>query len=355
MKIIHRSIVKELTLTFILCLFSLNFILMMEKLLRLSRFLSGVGTSIIDMAKLILYLQPQLFLLTIPMALLLSALLIYGRLNLDSELVILRASGMSFKNISIPVVVLGLCCFLSNIAVSFYIGPKSVTKLRDEITNIIKVRTPLAVEEGRFNQSFRDTVIMVKEKPSESRMRGIFIYDSRSENEPKVLMAKEGEISTQEGLQIILVLKDGCINTVKGNSITELFFKKYNMILRLESDTPSRKNAELTPYELIQQIGKKDRRRALALYLELHRRLSLPLLCVILMFFGPPLAMMAGKSGKLGGLTLGLAVFTIYYMLLVYGENLVRADKVPHYIGAWGPTVILGIFALLLFRKECSR
>ena len=90
MKILYRSILKELLLTFFVSLASLNFILMMEKLLRLSRFLSGVGTSAADMIKMILLLQPQLFLLTIPMALLLSILLTYGRLNMDNEMVILR-------------------------------------------------------------------------------------------------------------------------------------------------------------------------------------------------------------------------------------------------------------------------
>ncbi len=49
MKIIHRSIFKELVLTFLLSLASLNFIIMMEKLIKLSRLLSGVGTSFIDM------------------------------------------------------------------------------------------------------------------------------------------------------------------------------------------------------------------------------------------------------------------------------------------------------------------
>jgi lipopolysaccharide export system permease protein len=88
MKIIHRSIFKELVLTFLLSLSSLNFIIMMEKLIKLSRILSGVGTSLIDMVRIILFLQPQLFLLTIPMALLLSTLLVYGRLNMDNELII---------------------------------------------------------------------------------------------------------------------------------------------------------------------------------------------------------------------------------------------------------------------------
>lgn len=155
MKIIHKSILKELILTFILSLASLNFILMMEKLLRLSRFLSGVGTSILDMGKLILFLQPQLFLLTIPMSFLLSTLLVYGRLNVDNELVILRMSGMNFKGISLPVAVLGMLCFLLNVAVSFYIGPKSGIKLRDEIADIIRTRTPSQSMKGGLTPRLR--------------------------------------------------------------------------------------------------------------------------------------------------------------------------------------------------------
>jgi lipopolysaccharide export system permease protein len=64
---------------------------------------------------------------------------------------------------------------------------------------------------------------------------------------------------------------------------------------------------------------------------------------------------MTGKSGRLGGLALGLGVFSSYYMLLIYGENLVRAGKIPHYIGAWTPALILGIFALWVYRKESNR
>jgi len=355
MKIIYRSILKELILAFILSLASLNFILMMEKLLRLSRFLSGVGTSILDMAKLILFLQPQLFLLTIPMAFLLSTLLVYGRLNVDNELVILRMSGMNFRKISVPVAVLGTLCFMLNIAVSFYIGPKSGIRLKDEIAGIIRTRTPLAIDEGRFNTSFKDTVIFVKEKPSENTIRGIFMYDNRNKKEPRVLLAKEGTISMLKGGDIDFLLQEGYINMVTDDSTTEMFFKNYNMLLKLEPDTPSRKNAELTLFEIIEKMKTTEKRHLKTLYLELDRRLSLPLLCIVLIFFGPSLSLLAGKTGKLGGLTIGLSVFTFYYMFLIYGENLARAGKVSHLIGAWSPTLILGIFALLLFRKECRR
>jgi lipopolysaccharide export LptBFGC system permease protein LptF len=48
-------------------------------------------------------------------------------------------------------------------------------------------------------------------------------------------------------------------------------------------------------------------------------------------------------------------VFTIYYVLLIYGENLVRAGKITYYDGAWTPTFILGIFALWIFNKESKK
>jgi lipopolysaccharide export system permease protein len=354
MKIIHRYIFKELLFTFFISLAFLNFILMMEKLLRLSRLLSGAGVSVIDMIKIFLYIQPQLLLLTIPMAFLLTTLLTYGRLNHDNELVIMRTTGMNFHGISKPVLILGVLCFLFNISVGFYFGPKSSKELRDEITNIITVRTPLAFEEGTFNTSFKDIVIMIKEKLSNDTVRGIFIYDGRNKNEPRVVMAREGKIFMTDGFQTNLFLKDGYIHIAKRETTTEMFFEKYNLIMRLESDLPSRKNSELTPPELIEEIEKRVPQIS-SLQLELQRRLSLPFLCIILIFLGPPLSLIAGKSGRLGGLSLGLGVFTIYYVLLIYGENLVRAGKITYYAGAWAPTFILGVFALWIFNKESKK
>ncbi len=345
----------ELILAFILSLASLNFILMTEKLLRLSRILSGVGTSVIDMTKLIGYIQPPLLLLTVPMAFLLATLFVYGRMNIDNELVVMRMSGMDYKGIFGPVAVVGLLCFLVNVAISFYVGPRSTVKLREETVNIIKKRTPLAIEAGQFNTAFKDVLIFIDEKPSDTTLRGIFLYDDRDHGEPKVLTAKEGTIAIQDAPSVSLFLKDGYINMVKGEGTTEVFFKKYHMTLSLDPERRSVKNAELTPFELMREIGKADGQRAAALHLDLYRRFSLPVMCLILILFGPPLAMIAGKSGKLGGLTLGLTVFTVYYMLLIYGENLARSGKIPYSLGAWFATLVLGAAAFFLFAREKRR
>jgi len=352
---IHKEMLKELVFTFFLSIISLNFILIMEKILRLSRLLSVVGASLSDLIRIILYLQPPMLILTLPMSLLVSTLLTYGRLNADNELVILRTNGMPFKTIATPVFILGVSCFFAGLLVSFYLGPRSMVKLRETISDIITLRAPAAIEEGVFTTLFKDIVLFVKEKPDANSMKEIFIYDERDKKEPRVLMAKEGRISVANGFGLSFYLKDGYMHIAKENTSTEISFEGYKLSLNLAAEQPARKNSELTPLELFREARKASQEQAVPLFLELHRRLSLPSVCLILMLLGPPLSLLAGKSGRLGGLTLGLFIFVVFYTLLIYGENLARTGKIPHYIGAWSPTVILGFFAIWMFRKESNK
>ncbi len=356
MKIIHKAVLKELAQLFLLSLVSLNFILMMDRVMRMSRLLSGVGASLSDMVKIILCLQPQLMILTIPMSLLLATLLTYGRLNADSELVILRAVGMSFRGISAPVFIFGFFCFLGGLLVSFWLAPFGAVKMRETISTIVRQKAPMAIEAGIFNTAFKDVVILVRDKPSSGSMKGIFIYDNRNKKEPKVLVAKEGEITADNKNNLSLHMKNGYMHIARDEGSTEIFFDGYNLSLNVATESPSRKTGEMTPAELLDAASKeKDPNEAIQYRLEFHRRLSLPSLCLLLIFLGPPLSLLSGKAGKLGGLIIGMGVFTVFYVMLVYGENMARAGHLPDYAGAWTPVAVIGAASLLSFRKAASR
>jgi len=349
MLLIHRSILKELALSLLLSILFLNFTLMMEKLLRLSRILSGVGTSITDIAKIILYLQPQILVLTIPMAMLLSVLLTYGRMNADNELIVLRSSGMSFRGISAPVVYLGIACFVFSLAMSFYLSPKASGLLRGKVLEILTTRAPMTIEEGIFNAAFKDIVILVKEKPAPDRLSGIFIVDERKKEEQKIIIAKEGKI-VPENDSLSFSLSSGHVYITKKDLFTEIAFGRYHFKLNPSAESAEKKNSELTPAELLRE-SKKFPDRKIQLFLEFHRRLSMPAICLIIILLGPALSLMAGKSGRLGGLTVGLSVFAVYYSLLLYGENLARSGKIPHIAGAWLSFAVLGAFSVIIFER----
>ncbi len=349
MLLIYRSVLKELLIAFVLSVLFLNFTLMMEDLLKFSRQLSGVGVSIADMSLVVFYLQPQVLTLTIPMAMLLSVLLTYGRMNADNEIVVLRCSGMSFRSISMPVVYLGIICFVISLSMSFYFSPKGNKLLKERVSQILTQRGFMTIEEGIFNTAFEGIVIMVKEKPAPDRLSGIFILDERNKEEQKIITARQGRIFPGKD-SLGFSLTDGHIYITKGKVFTEIGFGEYNFRLSPSAKERDPKNSELTPIELL-RTSKEFPDRKTELLLEFHRRLSMPAICLILVFLGPSLSLMAGKSGRLGGLTIGLAVFAAYYTLLLYGESLSRSDKLPHFVGSWLAFVALGMISFFIFER----
>ncbi|GAB4389222.1 MAG: LptF/LptG family permease [Thermodesulfovibrionales bacterium] len=355
MKTIHRAILKELLASFLVGLVALNFVLMTEQILRLTKLLSSVGASFRDMLAIILYLQPQLSMLTVPMAFLIATLLTYGRLNADSEITVLRASGMSFSSISAPALAFGAACFAAALVASFYAAPLGARNLRQSVSAVISERAPYAVEEGIFNTSFRDIVLYVREKPSRDSFSGVFIYDERRPGQPTVIYARSASVSSSNGAGIFFTLRDGHVHIVRGETATDLSFGSYRLALPSALEKPSQKLGELTPAALLREAGRlsgAERARAL---LEFQRRLTLPALCLLLAFFGPPLAMKAGKTGRLGGLALGLSVFAAYYIAMVYSEGLALSGRLPLLAGAWAPAAVLGALALWMRRKENAR
>jgi LPS export ABC transporter permease LptF len=483
---IHRSVLRELFTAFVLGLLTFNFILITEKLLRLTKVFASVGASLADMLKILLLMQPQITVLTTPIALLIAVLVTYGRMGADNELVIMRASGMSFRQISKPVFIFGAACFILTLSASFYAAPHGAKRLRETVSEIISRRAPLAIEEGIFNTAFRGVVLYVNEKTPDGDLKDVFIYDERRKGEPAVLLAREGKISTSGDMNISFDLRDGRIHIAKDNSATVLSFGRYMLSFPFTiGNRPLQSLQELTPPKLLRSVitptpaseelvsvvdgtsnlwanaaygtgdyyyllnsgdyyyllnlseelvpGSQPRRviingvstgiaRGLPLdfgewgwgdldgwgyptvfvrlnggadpdsfsenyisytnivaaedatafdvvdkasnareeekpriLLEFHRRLSLPALCLILMVLGPPLSLMAGRSGKLGGLAIGILVFALYYIAVVYTEGQAMAGKIPLWLGAWGPAFVFGVVSVLLFRRASSR
>jgi lipopolysaccharide export system permease protein len=354
---IHRSVLKELFTAFVLGLLTFNFILVTEKVLRLTKVFASVGASLTDMLKILLLMQPQITVLTAPIALLIAVLITYGRMGADNELVIMRASGMSFRQISMPVLLFGLACFVFTTAASFYAAPAGVKRLRETVSKTIARRAPLAIEEGIFNNAFRDIVLYVNERTPDGDLKDVFIYDERRKGEPTVLLAREGRIATTGDMNISFDLREGRIHIAKDNSTTVLSFGRYVLSFPFTlGSKPLHSFQELTPLKLWRAaLGTRGEEEKTRILLELHRRLSLPALCLILMVLGPPLSLMAGRSGKMGGLAIGILVFALYYTAVVYTEGQAMAGKIPVWLGAWSPALVFGVVSALLFRRASLR
>ncbi len=353
-KIIHKYFFRELLISFVLSVVAFNMILMMERVLKFSMLLSGVGASVFDFLKIILLVQPQLFLLTIPMSFMTAVLFTYGRLNTDNEIIVLKAAGVSFASLAVPVFFFGFLCFCASAFNSFYLGPETSKALRKDITSIIINKSPMAIKEGVFYTLFKNVVVLVREKPTDRSVKDVFIYDKRDNTRHWTIFAKEGSINVYGEGGIEFVLRNGEVFLPDNNSITKISFGSYNMIIKFNPEITSQ-ISELTPMEVLRRTKETTGEERISVFLEFHRRLALPLLVLIISFFAPAFAMLSAQTGKLGGLSLAMAVFLAYYSMLIYFEKLARTGKIPHFAAGWIPFAILLLISIYVFKKENSR
>ncbi|KJR43283.1 putative permease YjgP/YjgQ [Candidatus Magnetoovum chiemensis] len=350
-KIIDAYVFKELFFSLILSVLAVNIILMMEKILRVTSVLSDVGASVWDFTAIVLLIQPQLLLLTLPMSFMISVLFTYSRLNMDNEAVILRASGMSFASMIKPVLVLASLCFLLCLLVSFYLGPQSSNKLRLYLTQLISTKAPLAIKPGVFHTLFSDIVIFVREKPTELLVKDVFIYDKRDKQRPWAISASYGEIEFYKDMSVGLKLTNGEVFLTQGAALTKINFDVYNMTVKITPDF-NIKLSEYTPLELLFNASFADVSEKNAMLLEFYRRLTFPLLNFLIYMTAPCFTMTSRRAGRLGGLSLGFGFFIVYYSVLVYFENLAKSSRIAPFLGGWSAFIIALAFSLYLFIRR---
>ncbi|HEB01729.1 MAG TPA: YjgP/YjgQ family permease [Nitrospirae bacterium] len=355
MNVLSRSIFKELFLTFLLGVFALNFLLVTEKMIRLTKRLANVGLSPGDMLSVLVYLQPLFTVLTVPMALFFAILLVYGRMNADNEIVIMRTNGMSFTRIAAPAFVLGIFCLLVSLGASFWVAPAGARKLRQKVADIISVRAGGAIQEGIFNTFFDDIVIFVKKKTDSGVLQGMFMYDSRNRDRPTVVYAREGRVSTEGRRSIVMELKDGHISFVGKESATDLTFTSYKLRVPIQIFEAIRGQTEMTPFGILEAAALLPPKKRTNLMMEFHRRFTFPFLSVVLMVLAPPLSFMAGKTGRFSGLALGFLVIASYNILLLYTEEMVRVGRLSHFAGSWLPAVLFLGVSIYVFMREARR
>lgn len=88
-------------------------------------------------------------------------------------------------------------------------------------------------------------------------------------------------------------------------------------------------------------------KRENALAVEIHKKFSIPVACVIFVLVGAPLGMRARR----GGLTVGFlsaGFFIFYYLCLIGGEQLADRRLLPPWLAMWLANIVLGLLGVIL-------
>src|SRR5688572_2872667 len=156
------------------------------------------GADLNTVVRAFLYILPSIFSVTIPMAFLLGVLLAFGRMASDSEIVALRASGVSPLRLLRPVLSLSLAAALVTFHVYAILGPAANQAYREIIFALIVSKARNSVTPRVFNDDLLPggtmTLYVSDIAPDTGVWKNVFIHDTRNQQQPKVILAKAGRL-----------------------------------------------------------------------------------------------------------------------------------------------------------------
>ena len=146
------------------------------------------------------------------------------------------------------------------------------------------------------------------------------------------------------------VIQDSTViltNSVKTSSRSKTNLEKQ---VRINKNILRRINSEM-------DVNRSYFLRNNKLAVEVHKKYSIPFACIVFVFIGEPLGMMAhrGNMAVSGGIS--LIFFIIYWIFLIGGEELADRDLLSPFLSMWLANFIVGGFGIyLLIRtvKEVS-
>ncbi|MFA6687757.1 MAG: LptF/LptG family permease, partial [Desulfuromonas sp.] len=175
---IQKYIAREIVVNFILSLTLFTFIVLLSRLLKLTDLVIGSGVSIGSVAELFLAMIPSFMLITMPLSLLLAVLLTFARLSADSEVVAMKACGISVYKMARPVMILALLVCGATAYLSTYAEPTGRRTMRSIAINVAMDKASSAVRAQVFNDEFPGlTIFADKVFKDTNQLEGVFISD----------------------------------------------------------------------------------------------------------------------------------------------------------------------------------
>jgi lipopolysaccharide export system permease protein len=335
--------------------------------------------------------------IALPMACLLGIMTAFGRLSGDSEIVVMRASGISLAQLIKPVLLIGLFAYAASSYISYSLRPWGYRILSRTLFEIARSKSTAGLDAGVFNRLGAITLYAEAIDDATGALSNVLIDDKRNEERRQIIIAKEGEIISDSARQTISInLADGVIHEIVDRSYALTNFRINNISLDPdqlydpEAKLEDKRFREMTRSELAEERMRLEQlliqaaqnppepaveetpalpavggespvsedktpeeleKLARQLRLEAGRRFSMPVAALLLALVAMPLGIQPPRAQKTWGVSIsvlvGLFVFICYYGLLSIGIALVEKGALGPVAGLWLPNLAAACAALI--------
>lgn len=344
-----------------------TFILLLRFLFQSAEMIIRRGLPVSIVGELLLLSLPNIVVLTLPMSLLFGILIAVGRLASDSELIALRACGVSLLALYRPVLFFSAVLTAANTGLMVYALPWGNSSLQHLRLDILTQTVAQQVQPRVFYEEWEPYVVYVFEvPPGQSRWKGVFLTESvPSAENHEITMAEWGEVRVeQQGERVVLLLHNAIRHKVDLNAPDRYEISRHRRLeLVLEDQFTSSQRAKISVSKGVRELTLAElgrlrddptatpEQRNLA-HVEIHKKFSIPVACMVFGLFALPLGINNRRGGKASGFALSIGVILLYYVLLSNGEEAARYGRLPAWVAMWAPNVLLSVAGVFLLIRR---
>ena len=441
MSTLNKYLMKQSFIPFILSVGVITTVLFLQFLIRaIDRFLGKGLDAFIILEYLYLNLA-WIIALSVPMSLLISSVMTYGRMSQENEITALKSAGVNLFSIIKPALWFGsvvgfLLCLFNN-----FILPDMNYNARLLARDIYQKKPELTIEPGYFVDMIPQYTMIVKELEG-NQFKDVKIFSKNTQSEQTTIYAETGSLESKDGVitvnlqngeiheidlenydhyrkikfgthQIIISMDDLLLNRTSESNRTDREMRVPAMIEKIQQNKVSieqiKKRIEVVKNDLgietstdmslaniiaeiellkndatpnieetrdynkdipVDEYEQKEKIRSLnnnarqfqneftlienyeknnnKFLVEIHKKFTLAVACILFTLVGAPLGILVKRGGITIASALSIAFFLIYYILLIWGEQLADRALLDPAVGSWMPNIILLIVGLII-------
>ncbi len=310
-------------------------------------------------------LTPSMLYQIAPLAVLIATLATFGGMNRNSEIVAIKATGISLYRIIVPVVAIAAA-----LAVALFLFDQSylpqANRRQEYLRSLIKGRPPqtylhpdqhwMMGQKPRAGEPERMYYYQFFDPDrNEFANLAIFEFDPVSFRLTRRIFARRAVWNGDAGQW---VFEHGWVRQMQGADVTD-----YRSFLRtdfpqIQTSPDYFKKEDLESQEMnfgqlaryirdLQQSGFDTKRLSVALW----RKLSYPLIAVVMAVLAIPFALSTGRRGSLAGLAVAIAVALIYFVIDNLFGAMGNVNYLPAALAAWSADALFALVGGYLLLK----
>lgn len=440
MNTLNKYLFKQSLVPFLLSVAVITTVLFLQFLIRaVDRFL-GKGLDVITIFEYLFLNMAWIIALSVPMSLLISSVMTFGRMSQQNEITALKSAGVNLLNIIKPSLWFGLFVAILLCIFNNFVLPEMNYNARLLARDIYQKKPELTIEPGYFVDMIPQYTIIVKELDGKD-FKDVRIFSKNDSSEQTTIYANSGKLNSNGNIitidlksgeiheidltdydyyrkikfdthQIVISLDDLLLNRTSEANRTDREMKvpqmireiqknkvfieainnrisdiKSNLDIKVNSNDLNSIVSEIEKLKLIKskEISKNFQESVEGMQIneeiislnntsrqlqnefvlidnykktnnkfrvEIHKKFTLAVACILFTLVGAPLGILVKRGGITIASALSITFFLIYYILLIWGEQLADRNLLNPGIGSWLPNIILFISGIIILKQS---